>query len=1316
MSAEDYAPLLAKLQGNDVDAKIDAVGKLQSVLDTEGFELTDIDDLITALKTCLRTANQHLTTATLLLFPSLFRHLSSNAAHLQHEIRLAFTSFLPPGGIFDRLGDTRDRAREAAKTALVSMAGLAFDHGGPSHSTSIRGKDAHKGLETPMMLFEKAFRDNGLGSKITRVREQSIQCLVTIRETYSGFPLRPYVSRSVELLEDGDGSVRDSARNAVISLFSAPGVTDAARADLKNEMSKRGVRKGIVEAVLSKLVGAGAGRAASVAGSDSGVNTDTEALPRAGASTGRRPVGIPVKRTVSVTSATGSAAASERPLSRQDEAPSLSNAPTTLAIPSGPLPTATKSAEGGGVSATSADIPSVFIASARDLEHEMEKMLPFFEGKETEHNWADREKSIITIRGLIKGGVHARYPDVFLEGLKNGVIDGITKALASLRTTVASNACVLYAEMVEALQHSMDPFVDRLLIALLKMSGFTKKIAAQQSQSTVSAIIANTSAQPRVVLPLIWSYVQEKNVQSRSYMVEHLTTYLKTHASKSKYAIEAAGGVDIITKSLQKTLSDQNPGVRTLARTCFWMFEPVWPANALAIAEQLDTTARKQLDKANPNPGACTPITPVEETKKKPSVAAAIAASRAKAKAIATAPPTLRHAVTSPPARRAVSPPPVKTPAQPARQPTSPRVPSTSVRSPSRPPSRPPSRAAGSPGAPSPTSGGPVPPVPPLPRPVSRGSTPSPPSPTSSSSGAHRRQVSSSSVALSGSPGKPSTLRSSYSQIRPGARSAAPANGGNARPIPSTVPAIPRVKSPTLSKSTSSIPQVPSSPTRRASSPATPTKRFQTSTGSPVSRKPLPATLPSLDQMIDNSESLLHAAAIPIPDDDDDSLNLISFSTPFEKYPPTPPSTISSTLVGDMREPDESLLAKAMQATSAASQLEDEASTGKDHPSPYPAELLAKRQDQTPVNRKIMREAALFQNSPQATKSPSILDHLFEQVPESGSWAHRRTVSLRQASVDLDADSISTLADLRRNIDALAQGTADKTVLKHLAVICAENGQSNVIQSVTNGQGSPELAPSSPTRTNGSNLARPLTSPNDIWLGGKMFDKLFDALTGFLTHDKSVETLDLGLAIVWEMLRHQWDYVTEHQLELWAFLIRLRYANNEQVLQGTNAIRDALTAAAEPVFGLTTANGCLLSFLSEAPPTPELEPVRANSWAYGLIGMAKLVMRLPPDILEEEIPRIRSTLTTAICYEQSALVRGAATVAIAACQLILRDETHLFALLGNLPNEKKNLLTYYFNRTGSRGPAGSNVEAGKVDEEIRKIDRGTTLPPRKAVP
>jgi hypothetical protein len=112
------------------------------------------------------------------------------------------------------------------------------------------------------------------------------------------------------------------------------------------------------------------------------------------------------------------------------------------------------------------------------------------------------------------------------------------------------------------------------------------------------------------------------------------------------------------------------------------------------------------------------------------------------------------------------------------------------------------------------------------------------------------------------------------------------------------------------------------------------------------------------------------------------------------------------------------------------------------------------------------------------------------------------SVSLRQASVDLGLKSTPLSAELRKNIDMLTQETADESVLRRLAVICSENGHSSATDAAASGQASPEFSPSSPTHTNGNSIARPLTSPADIWLGGKLFDKLFDALTAFLTHDK----------------------------------------------------------------------------------------------------------------------------------------------------------------------------------------------------------------------
>lgn len=54
-----------------------------------------------------------------------------------------------------------------------------------------------------------------------------------------------------------------------------------------------------------------------------------------------------------------------------------------------------------------------------------------FAGKETEFNWQDREKSIFTIRGMIKGNVHQTYRGAFIASLKTAV-DGILKAVGDM--------------------------------------------------------------------------------------------------------------------------------------------------------------------------------------------------------------------------------------------------------------------------------------------------------------------------------------------------------------------------------------------------------------------------------------------------------------------------------------------------------------------------------------------------------------------------------------------------------------------------------------------------------------------------------------------------------------------------------------------------------------------------------------------------------------------------------------------------------------------------------------------------------------------
>ena len=86
--------------------------------------------------------------------------------------------------------------------------------------------------------------------------------------------------------------------------------------------------------------------------------------------------------------------------------------------------------------------------------------------------------------------------------------------------------------------------------------------------------------------------------------------------------------------------------------------------------------------------------------------------------------------------------------------------------------------------------------------------------------------------------------------------------------------------------------------------------------------------------------------------------------------------------------------------------------------------------------------------------------------------------------------------------------------------------------------------------------------------------------------------------------------------------------------------------------------------------------------------------------------------------ESSLVVREAAAASIIAAQLVLRDEAHLFLLLDGLPEDKKNLLTYLFDKHHCRGslaavPGGAFESSGmdKLEREMRRLDGRTSLAP-----
>ncbi|KAF9534422.1 clasp N terminal-domain-containing protein [Crepidotus variabilis] len=1304
-----YEKLLAQCKSNDVDVKVGALAKLQAHFSKGIVEIPDSDTLITILKTSLRTSNVHLSNATLsalpTILPSLVAHpsyatpLTSNAnlasssstssiasnAFDVATVRQVVIAFLPTGGIVDRLGD-KEKAQAKARETLVLIGGYAFRAGGGSTIANKLGKEQ----ETPLAIFERIVKEVGLASKVWKVREQCILTLVHIRRSHHLFPIRPYLSPLVDCLEDTDAHVRDCARQSVVELFTGPGVTDTARADLKKELTKKSVRKAIVDDVLAKLLNkASTSSLPSYEGPENGDPlARKEYVPPSLALQGRRAVSGQASSSMPRTVSQSSVKDISRPASR-----------AAAATPPPQTPGASEITE----------ITPVYIASSRDLENEFAGMHKCFEGRESEFNWLPRDNAIQRVRGMLKGDVHNRFTEPFLASLKD-FIQLSLKTLLSLRTTVATNTCNLYLEMTVALGHSLEPHCEVLFTNLLKMSGLTKKITAQLSQACVTGLITRTSPQPRIVIPLLWTTLQEKTVQSRAYAVAHLKHYIETHGLRLKNTMETLGHIDTLEKSVKKTLADPNPAVRETARVMFWVFEGVWPDRGTVILDSLDATARKQLEKACPNPlqAVMPPTTP--KVTKKSSVAAAIAASRAKAKAIATAPPSLRHQATSHAGaglpRRATSP--SVSPKNTTARPSSPLRMSSTSPSPSR------SRVL---------SGG-------LPRSTSTSAIPSSTTHTRTPSGGSETVNRSTSPALSDG-----------GRRRQSSPLANAATGSTIRKAISTaLPASPP----------SSVGHI--SPTPRSRNGAV-----------PIPARPSITRLPSHDD-----DSLLMAQAVPIPEDsdseDDNAINVMSFSAAFEKISPrkvtkqSPPPTLSpssdsrptaasvsnalstGSIGGHPTQPvvEDALRARAEQAESAAERLlelvesEDDLSSHptlppalmkntngrgpqplkpKLKPTPIPL-AQQKTMPKTPNNRAniIMKQAALFEDSPAQKngKSTSLLDVLKNQKQETGWWLKRKALMSEPSKFPPLASE--PLEELEIHISTLENGNVEVASLKRLALFCMLNSVTDSLLSPLSGPGN--HFPPSPTYEPPGWPAKELN--NQLWENNRNFDRLFNNLMAYLQPEKPEDEVAYGLIIVWEILENLPTFLDGKESDIFAMVLRVRYSNKITVLEGTNAIRDILASKLDPVYGLTTLHGTLKMFYAEATPSPDDEEIKASTYSFGLMALGKFILRLPAEIAEEELPRLRSTLITALNDKSSLIVRESAASAIIAAQLVLQDETHLFALLDGLADEKKNLLTYLFDKHGARNVTISNGSNGmeKLEKEMRRLDNRTSTPLR----
>lgn len=220
-----------------------------------------------------------------------------------------------------------------------------------------------------------------------------------------------------------------------------------------------------------------------------------------------------------------------------------------------------------------------YVNTQRELDDTFRDMHPFFEGKESEGNWLKREQSCTKLRRLNAGNAPSDFHDAFLINIK-ALLDGILKAVNSLRTSLSKEGCSLVQEVAITAGPGLDPMVEILLQNLIKLCGGTKKIASQSGNATMDIIVGKVSYNIRI-LQHIWAACQDKNVQPRTYATGWLKTLLKKEAHHKSH-VEHTGGLDLIEKCLKKGLADANPGVRENMRSTYWAFALIWPARGEA--------------------------------------------------------------------------------------------------------------------------------------------------------------------------------------------------------------------------------------------------------------------------------------------------------------------------------------------------------------------------------------------------------------------------------------------------------------------------------------------------------------------------------------------------------------------------------------------------------------------------------------------------------------------------------------------------------------------------------------------------------------
>ncbi|KAE8318611.1 clasp N terminal-domain-containing protein [Aspergillus transmontanensis] len=565
--------LLAVLKNNNlaIDVKVSHLLSIKSDIKQKNVPDNAVHLIFESLRLAITSHHAPLYAAGFSTFGHFLKRLFiQDQAHIVSAYARHFCPVL-----LERLGDHKERVRAQAAQIFTDL--------WPAASADVE----HYVLEV------------ALTGKNPKAKETSLIWLSNMSRNH-GLLFRSYVPSVVSCLEDADSFVRHTAKSTVVELFQ--GAPARAKADLTKEMTAQNVRQSIVNAVYANI---GLEDHSSTARPRSRVEPRytpcAESHPLRSASRAevvhQQPAAVvssaPLRPSKEATPMVEPEQIKSRPGSSKSD-----KGRTTAAAPEAEKASHMEPAR---PSSQDGEAPQPLHAeTSKQVEDLFRVLSPAFEGRESEDNWKHREKYIISLRRLTYGNAPHDFPQPFFAGIKTN-LDGIFKAVNSLRTTLSTNGCLLIQDLAKVGGSRMDPMVEVIMQNLIKLCGGMKKISAQNGNVSVNDVLANVTYTPRL-LQHVTSACQDKNAQLRLSAAGWLKTLLNKQ-SHHKSSLEHGGGLALLEKSLKRGLTDANPGIREAMRGAFWTFHRMWPARGNNILSDLDNKTRHLLEKdpANPN-------------------------------------------------------------------------------------------------------------------------------------------------------------------------------------------------------------------------------------------------------------------------------------------------------------------------------------------------------------------------------------------------------------------------------------------------------------------------------------------------------------------------------------------------------------------------------------------------------------------------------------------------------------------------------------------------------------------------------------------